>query len=101
MGRSRNSDARGGSFPEAVVAAVWEKGTAVAGNDPAVFRQDQCKAWMKRTDYGDVNSKYGWEIDHIKPVAAGGGDGIANLQPLQWQNNRGKGDSYPNWTCTV
>ncbi len=37
----------------------------------------------------------GWEIDHIKPVAKGGGDELSNLQPLQWQNNRKKGDDFP------
>ena len=43
-------------------------------------------AWQS---YGDCESPYGWEIDHINP---NGGDGIGNLQPLQWQNNRAKGD---------
>jgi 5-methylcytosine-specific restriction endonuclease McrA len=46
-------------------------------------------------DYG-ITSTYGWEIDHIKPVAKRGGDEITNLQPLQWENNRRKGDDYPN-----
>jgi hypothetical protein len=26
---------------------------------------------------------------------------LANLQALQWENNRGKGDDWPNWTCAV
>jgi len=35
------------------------------------------------------------EIDHIKPVAKGGGDELENLQPLYWKTNRAKSDSWP------
>ena len=45
--------------------------------------------------YGDIKPDYGWEIDHIKPVAKGGGDEFDNLQPLYWKTNRHKGDSWP------
>jgi hypothetical protein len=38
---------------------------------------------------------------HKKPKAANGGDEPANLQPLNWENNRLKSDNYPNWTCKV
>ena len=44
------------------------------------------------------NHNYGWEIDHINPVASGGGDEIGNLQPLNWKNNSAKGDKL-NWQC--
>jgi hypothetical protein len=26
---------------------------------------------------------------------------LNNLQPLQWENNRHKGDNYPNWSCKI
>lgn len=35
------------AFSEETIQQVWEKATPVAGNDPAVWRQDQCKAWME------------------------------------------------------
>jgi hypothetical protein len=40
----------------------------VPGYDPNQFRKDSCGAWMKRSDYGQTTG-YGWEIDHVKPVA--------------------------------
>lgn len=57
------------AFSEETIQQVWEKATPVAGNDPAVWRQDQCKAWIGRRFYGNRNSEYGWEIDHIVPVS--------------------------------
>jgi hypothetical protein len=34
--------------------------------------------------------------------AARGTDDLSNLQPLQWENNRGKGDTWPQqWVCAV
>jgi len=54
---------------------------------------------MQRDKHGVTSSQWGWEIDHIKPVAKGGPDDLSNLQPLQWENNRHKSDDYPQWSC--
>lgn len=72
-----------------IVQAVWNKGRIVEKNDPALWRMDTCGAWMGKAHYGNRDSQYGWEVDHINP---NGGDGLANLQPLQWENNVAKGD---------
>lgn len=66
---------------------VWAKATVIAANDPNVWRQDQCGAWIGWAHYGNRNSEYGWEIDHITPVSRGGSDAVYNLRPLQWKNN--------------
>ncbi len=100
--RKRNTSSRGGGFDAETIQAVWEKGRIVLGADPRFKRKDVCGAWIERSAYGDtVDFGSGWEIDHIKPVSSGGTDDLYNLQPLQWQNNRSKGDYESGWTCTV
>jgi len=98
MARNPNTTTSGGAFSEATIEAVWAKGTPEP-NYPG-FRKDKCGASMQRTKYGKTE-QWGWEIDHIKPVSQGETDDLSNLQPLQWENNRHKGDDYPNWTCKV
>lgn len=78
------------TYSDDIVQKVWEKGIVVSNNDPDVWRKDQCKAWIGRRQYGNRESQDGWEIDHIKPEAEGGGDELSNLRPLQWQNNASK-----------
>ena len=72
---------------------VWQKGKQITGINPDNYRHDICSNVMKYTEYGNTNSKYGWEIDHIIPVSKLGMDSLSNLQPLQWENNRKKGDA--------
>ena len=76
----------------AVIQAVWEKGAVAPGNDANVYRKDECGAWVCRNQYGDRNAKYGWEIDHIRPVSEGGSDVLSNLRPLFWRNNAERQD---------
>jgi 5-methylcytosine-specific restriction endonuclease McrA len=82
------------------ILAVWNKGAIVPDKngqhwDPKVWRYDKCGKPIKYSEHGNTASDVGWEIDHIKPIAKGGTDDLSNLQPLQWENNRAKGDTYP------
>lgn len=101
MGRSPNTTVGGYGFDKVTIDQVWLKATNVPGYDPNSVRKDRCGALIQKSLYGSTDSKYGWEIDHQVPVARGGGDDLTNLQPLQWQNNRHKSDSFPQWHCAV
>ncbi len=90
ISRSRGSKSDGGSWTEAEIEAVWQKRRPVPGYPS--YGMDSCSALIERSRHGDTTSQYGWEIDHIKPVAQGGTDDLWNLQPLQWENNRAKSD---------
>jgi len=94
--RGSSTTRSGASFDERTINAVWNRATIVPGLNPNVQRKDACGAWIRRSDYGDTTQYgFGWEIDHVNPVSNGGTDDVWNLQPLQWQNNRQKGDRYP------
>lgn len=95
-----NKPARGGTWTPQEVAAVWRRGTAVPGLDPNLYRRDICGALMELVRHGDTTpGGGGWEVDHKVPVARGGTDDLDNLQPLQWENNRSKGDQMAGWAC--
>lgn len=87
---------------------IWEKGISVEGYDPKIVRKDACGAWIIRDLYGDRDTMFGWEIDHIFPMSKliefGKSDkasDIINLRPLNVANNVSKSDSYPEYKAAL
>jgi hypothetical protein len=95
LSRRSSTTRSGAAFDQRTITAVWNRATIVPGVNPDVRRKDVCGAWIDRSQYGTTSENgTGWEIDHIVPVSYDGTDELVNLQPLQWQNNRRKGDAY-------
>lgn len=70
---------------------IWNKGKTIPGFDKAIWRTDDYNNTMRYSDYGDRNSKYGWEFDHITPKALGGSNNDFNLRPLHHFSNASLG----------
>lgn len=83
--------ALGGLPDENRKLAVWAKGRVILGYDAAIWRHDDFGHVIRFADYGDRNSAYGWEIDHIHASALGGSDDISNLRPLHHTANSSLG----------
>lgn len=88
-------------FTEDIIQQVWDKAQTVEGYNSATIKKDGCGAWILRSEYGNTDSIFGWEIDHIYPVSKGGDDDFINLRAFQWENNRAKGDDYPAYKVTI
>ena len=88
---------------------VWKRAIIVEGYDKNRFRKDACGAWIIWEKFGDNDSLYGWEIDHIVPRALLEEKGYSqkdidnydNLRALQHENNASKSDDYPSYTAVV
>lgn len=77
-------------WDNATLNLVWGKGIPIPNFDDSIWRHDSFGYVMKYTEYGNTNSQYGWEVDHIQRVADGGGDELSNLRPLSWEANRSR-----------
>lgn len=97
------------SIIESLKRQIWEKGTVDSNYQKDHVRKDACGAWMVYEDFGNRNSTFGWEIDHIYPesklrmkkVPQDLIDSKENLRPLNWANNDSKTDDYPVYRSSV
>lgn len=96
-------------FDKNTIDCIWSQAQVVDGYDKDKYRKDACGAWIIRSEYGNRNSPFGWEIDHIYPEAKLRSlnvpieliDNIINLRPLNWKNNDSKGSDYPFYRACI
>lgn len=70
--------------------AAWNKAAPIVGYVASDWRQDCDGRVISWNEYGK-HSSYGWEIDHIVPVAIGGSDADFNLRARHWMGNSSAG----------
>lgn len=65
---------------------VWQKAKSVPGMDPELFRVDEEGSVIRKADFNNESSIYGWCYFHLTPVWEGGNNDIWNLKPLNCVN---------------
>ena len=77
--------------------AVWNKARPVLCRpcdpwwDAQEWRLDDWGNLIRFRDYGNRNSLFGWEIDHVVPQALDGPSTFWNERPLHWLVNARRG----------
>lgn len=61
----------------------------------ATTAKDFAGRTMKKNEYGNNKSEYGWNLDHVKPVSAGGKTKSYNLVCCNIKTNSEKSNDYP------
>ena len=90
---------------EEIRRAIWEKGVIDDKYPSEKVRKDACGAFIRYDDFGNRDSIFGWEVDHIYPASklkeCDDVDNMANLRPFHWKNNASKGANYPYYTACM
>ena len=86
-------------FSDVTVQRVWEKARAMPDRDPAIWRKDECGAWIRHDLYGARGSEFGWKIVNVFP--GGGHPDVDNLRPFHRDNFFDRGDGQAHCRVTA
>lgn len=84
------------TYNETTRIAVWVKATPHAQLPATEWRIDSSGNLIRWRDYGNRNSQWGWEIDHVFPNSMLGLSAFSNLQALHWKANAQKSARPPS-----
>ena len=85
-------------YSEQLIQQVWEKGRANGDVSGDLWREDECGAWMSRSDYGKTDSDFGWKIVNVTPGAP---DKPENLRPFHHRNGYLVANRHPHCQITA
>src|SRR5574344_846204 len=94
---------------ETLKEIAWNTACIVPNHDPNVERWDACGAWIHYSDFENHNSDFGWDIDHVLPIAKLRlykvprtlWNHASNIRAMHWKNNQSKSNSYPYYIACV
>lgn len=81
--------------------AAWNNAAAIAEYNPAEWRRGVDGSAMRRQDYGDRASQYGWEIGRVVPITHDGRDALDNLRAPHRRNNARRGGHLAVYSSIV
>ena len=67
------------------IEAVWRKAREIPGLPGSIWRRDRFGLTIRRFDYGNTGSDFGWVVDRLLVPVVEEGDPLDRLQPLQWR----------------
>jgi len=65
---------------------VWEKAGLIPGMDPSLFRRDEQGSVIRKSEFNNESSIYGWCFNHLTPLWEGGNSELVNVTPLSCTN---------------
>jgi hypothetical protein len=74
------------NFKLGLLEQVWEKAALIPGMDPSLVRRDEQGALIRKSEFNNESSIYGWCFHHLKPVWEGGSNDLGNVTPLNCTN---------------
>lgn len=81
------------SYSEEEKSTIWYQTTKpLSSYSHSLYAIDKTGNEIHYIQYGNTDSEFGWEIDHIIPVVLGGKTVFSNLRAIHWRINRAKGD---------
>lgn len=94
---------------ETLKEIAWNSARIVPEHDPEVERLDACGAWIHYPDFENHNSDFGWDIDHVYPIAKLRTKKVprdlwnhsSNIRAMHWKNNMSKANAYPYYVISV
>jgi|SRR5260221_1339 hypothetical protein len=75
--------------------AAWNNVPCLPGLGLVTEKRDCDGRIIRWSEYGSY-SECGWQIDHVRPAALGGGDHVSNLRARHWRGNCNAGSLLGN-----
>lgn len=65
---------------------VWQKAGQIPGMDPENYRRDEQGSIIRKEEFNNESSIYGWCLNYLKPFWEGGNTELSNVTPLSCRN---------------